>query len=381
MLIVVASRTVASYPLGGGIWTWILQYPLGLRALGHNIFWLELMKSSGDRARDAELATNFLSRISPYGLAPHAAVLVFDDIDVQDVKHAQIFGRSAQTVLDIARSADLLWSVTSAIRPPLLSIFRRTVLIDVDPGHFQLLDMEYDFGLKDYDVHLSVGPNLSDPDCEVPTLGVAWRPFLPFVYLPMWEDSPDPGRDAPFTSITHWTWEELSYQGRALSASKRTAYLRYLDLPKRTGRPFELAANIGDADPMHDRETLAAGGWRVVNPYEVVPTPQAFREYLRASRAEISCPKPIYREMNTGWFSDRSVCYLALGRPVLAEETGFGEFIPTGRGVLSFRDIDEARQGVAEIDGNYHLHSRWARDLAADLFNSDRQLSAMLAAC
>lgn len=381
MLIVFASRTVASYPSGGGIWTWILQYPLGLRALGHNIFWLELMKTSGDRARNAEMANNFLSRISPYGLAPHAAVLVFDDIENQDLSRAQVYGRSVQTVLDIARSADLLWSITSAIRPPLLAKFRRTVLLDVDPGHMQLLDIEYGFGLKDYDVHFSVGPNLPDPDCEVPTLGLTWRPFLPFVYLPMWEVCPDPGHDAPFTSITHWTWEELSYQGRALSASKRTAYMRYLELPKRAGRQFELAANIGDADPMHDRETLATGGWRVVDPHVAIPTPEAFREYLRASRAEISCPKPIYREMNTGWFSDRSVCYMALGRPVLAEQTGFSEFVPTGRGVVAFRDIDEALAGVAEIDGNYDFHSRHARDLAADLFNSDRQLSAMLAAC
>ena len=85
--------------------------------------------------------------------------------------------------------------------------------------------------------------------------------------------------------------------------------------------------------------------------------------------------------MNTGWFSDRSVCYLALGRLVLAEETGFGDFVPTGRGILDFRNIDEAQAGVAEIDGNYHLHSRWARELAEDLFNSDRQLTAMLDAC
>ncbi len=381
MLIVLANRSVASYPLGGGVWSWMLQYPLGLRALGHHIFWLELIKSSGDRARDAELAKNFLSRISPYGLAPHAAVLVFDDIEVQDINRAKIYGRPAQTVLEIVRSADLLWNIASTIHPPFLSNFRRKVLIDVDPGHLQLIATEFEFGLKDHDVHLSVGPNLPDPDCEVPTLGLTWRTFLPFVYLPMWEFSPGPGPDAPFTSITQWTWEDLSYQGRSLSASKRTAYMRYADLPKRAGRPFELAANIGDTDPTHDRETLAAGGWRIVNPHDVVPTPETYREYLRASRAEILCPKPIFRELNTGWFSDRSVCYMALGRPVLAEDTGFGQFVPTGRGVLDFRDIDEAVAAVAEIDGNYDLHSRWARELAADLFNSDRQLSAMLAAC
>lgn len=381
MLIVLASRSIASYPLGGGVWSWILQYPLGLRALGHNIFWLELMKASGDRARDAELAKNFLARISPYGLAPHAAVLVFDDIETQDLDRAVIYGRPRLTVLDIVRSADLLWNVASAVHPPLLSRFRRKALIDVDPGHLQILATEFEFGLKDHDVHFSVGANLPDPDCEVPTLGLTWRTFLPFVYLPMWDVAPDPGREAPFTSITQWTWEELSFQGRALSASKRMAYMRYLDLPNRAGRPFEIAANIGSTDPMHDREALGAGGWRVVDPHQVTPTIEAYREYLRASRAEILCPKPIFREMNTGWFSDRSVCYMALGRPVLAEDTGFGQFVPTGRGVLDFRDLEEARAGVAEIDGNYQLHSRWARELAEDLFSSDRQLTAMLDAC
>jgi hypothetical protein len=381
MLIVLANRSVASYPMGGGVWSWMLQYPLGLRALGHSIFWLELIKSSGDRARDAELAKNFLERITQYGLAPHAAVLVFDDIETQDINRAEIYGRPAQMVLDIVRNADLLWNIASAIHPPLLATFRRKALIDVDPGHLQILATEYEFGLKDHDVHLSVGMNLPDPDCEVPTLGLTWRSFLPFVYLPMWEASPGPGPEAPFTSITQWTWEGLSFHGRELSASKRTAYMRYVDLPKRAGRPFELAALIGDTDPMRDGETLAAGGWRVVNPHHLVPTPEAYRDYLRASRAEILCPKPIFREMNTGWFSDRSVCYMALGRPVLAEDTGFGEFVPTGRGVLDFRDMDEALAAVAEIDGNYELHCRWARELAEDLFNSDRQLNAMLAVC
>jgi hypothetical protein len=381
MLIALASRTLASYPLGGGVWSWMLQYPLGLRALGHDTFWLELMKSSGDHARDAKLANDFLARISPYGLAGHAAVLVFDDIEVQDLSRARIYGRPELTVFDIVRSADMLWNIASTIHPPFLLRFRHKVLVDVDPGHLQILATEFEFGLKEHDVHLSVGANLPDPDCEVPTLGLTWRTFLPFVYLPWWEAAPDPGRAAPFSSITQWTWEELSFQGRALSASKRSAYMRYVDLPKRANRPFELATNIGATDPMSDRETLTGGGWRVVNPHQVVPTPEAYREYLRGARAEILCPKPIFREMNTGWFSDRSVCYLALGRPVLAEETGFSQYIPTGRGVLDFRDLDEAVTGVAEIDGNYQLHSRWARELAEDLFSSDRQLSAMLAAC
>lgn len=381
MLIVVASRSVSSYPLGGGLLSWIFQFPLGLRALGHNVFWLDLMKSSGDRVHDGEMAKNFIARISPYGFAPHAAVLGFDDIEVQDLKRAEVYGRPALAVFDLVRSADLLWNIANAIHPPFLSRFRRKALIDGDPGHLQVIASEFEFGLKDHDTHLSVGANLSNSDCAVPTLGLTWQTFLPFVYLPMWEASPAPGRHAPFTTITQWTWEELSFEGRRYSASKREAYMRYLDLPKRTGRAFEIAANIGDTDPTLDREALASGGWRVADPHELASTPETYREYLGTSRAEILCPKPIYREMNTGWFSDRSVCYMALGRPVLAEETGFSKFVPTGRGVLKFRDIDEAVAGVAEIDGNYDFHSRHARDLAADLFNSDRQISAMLAAC
>src|ERR1700694_768841 len=115
MLIVLANRSVASYPLGGGVWSWMLQYPLGRRALGTNIFWLELVKSSGDSVLDGELAKHFFARIGPYGLAPHSAVLVFDDLDVEEIDRAQVYGRPKQTVLDVARSADLLWNMACTI--------------------------------------------------------------------------------------------------------------------------------------------------------------------------------------------------------------------------------------------------------------------------
>ncbi len=381
MLIVLCNRSLAYYPHGGGHWSWFLQYPLGLRALGHRVFWIELMKASGDRGRDAELAREFFSRIAFWGLERDCALLVFQDLDVQDLRSAETWGHNAQSIADVARSADLLWNLGCALRQPMLSRFRRRVLIDIDPGHLQVAATQWELGINDHEVHLSVGANLADPDCEVPRLGRTWHPFLPFVYLPQWRPGPDPGRDAPFSSITQWTWEELSLNGRTLSASKRAAYLRYVDLPARCARPFELAVNIGVGDPADDRGALAAGGWRVVDPHRIAGTPQHYQEYIRGSRAEIQCPKPIFRELNTGWFSDRSVSYLALGRPVLAEDTGFRRHIPVGRGILTFRDGEEARAAVAEIDGNYALHSRGARELARDLFNSERQLGAMLAAC
>lgn len=381
MLIVLGNRSLAGYPQGGGHWSWFLQYPLGLKALGHRVFWLEVLNSSGDRSRDASIVAEFFSRIAPYGLERDCAVAVIDDMDVQDLAAAEIYNSSRDEIAAIARSADIFWNLACAIRRPILSMFRRRALVDVDPGHLQVSATQWDLGIGDHEVHLTVGANMHDPDCEVPTLGLKWHRFFPFVHLPLWKPSPDPGPDAPFTSITQWTWAELWFNGRALSTSKRAAYLRYADLPRLAGRPFELAANIGDTDPAGDRATLTAGGWRLADPHQVAPTPEAYRDYLRASRGEIQCPKPVFRELKTGWFSDRSVAYMAMGRPVMAEETGFSRRIESGRGVIAFTDLDSARAAVAEIDGNYAMHSRAAREMASDLFNSRRQLTAMMEAC
>ena len=138
MLIVLANSSLASYPLGGGVWSWMLQYPLGLRALGHDVFWIESMESCGDPALDREFANDFFTRIAAYGLAPHCAVAVFDDLDVQDINRAQVYGPPLRTILDMADGADLLWNMACSIRQPLLAKFARRVLIDGDPGHLQI---------------------------------------------------------------------------------------------------------------------------------------------------------------------------------------------------------------------------------------------------
>jgi hypothetical protein len=176
------------------------------------------------------------------------------------------------------------------------------------------------------------------------------------------------------------TWELLDFGDRYVSASKRTAYLRYLELPIRARRRFRLAVHIGPTDPSGERALLESYSWEVADPGQVMPTPGAYQEFIRASRAEFQCPKPLYRELSTGWLSDRSVAYLASGRPVLAEETGFSEAIPTGRGLLAFRDLDEGAAGVAEIDTNYERHRRAARELCEAWFDSRRCLREMIEA-
>jgi hypothetical protein len=381
VLIALGNATVARYPPGGGHWSWFLQYPLGLRALGHDVFWLELLPSTGSRQRDLELVRIFFERIAAYGLAEDCTLALLQDRYVQDLGGAEIFGAGMRRLDDAARSADLLWNLSCSIRSPLLSRFRRTVLVDTDPGHLQVARLGFDLEIEGHDVLLTVGAKMNDADCTVPKLGLEWRTFMPFVHLPMWECAPDPGPAAPFTSITQWTWEELAFGDRMVSVGKRAGYLPYVDLPRLVGRPCELAVNIGPVDPAGDRERFAAGGWTLADPHEIVSTPESYRDYIRRSRGEILCSKPIYRELRTGWFSDRSVCYLASGRPVVAEETGFSERIPTGRGLLAFKDPAGAAESIRAIDADYAGHSRAARELACEMFDARRCLTAMIEAC
>ena len=251
----------------------------------------------------------------------------------------------------------------------------------MDPGHLQISAMEFDMGVPYHKRFLTVGGKARDTDCEMPGMGLKWVPFKPFVYLPLWEKRTLDTTNRPFTSITHWNWDEMEFQGRRLSLSKREAYLKYIDLPQLSKYPFQIATNFEPDDDTGDRELLVSNNWDVVDSWQVAGRVGDYQDYIYNSRAEISCPKPIFRELKTGWFSDRSVCYLAAGRPILAEDTGFSDCFSTGKGILKFSDIEEALAGVKEINNNYNFHSIAARKLAEEVFNSEKCLTEMLEAC
>ena len=378
--IVLGNSSLVCYPEAGGLWTYFLQYPLGLVALGHDVLWLEIYTRCGVEARDRLLIDTFFLRMREQGLGDRVALLTVEKGNNPfDLDAAAVHGKTRLELKEFIGSADLLWNFASAVKPPLLSLFKRRALIDGDPGHLQVSALQYEMGQSQHEVFLTAGRKVHDADCEIPTLGLKWHSFPQFVYLPMWSVAPDPGPQAPFTSVTQWNWGEVWLKDRALSISKREAYLRVIELPHRTGRPFELAANIDPRDT--DRDLLSQNCWEVVDPHEIAITPAHYQNYIGSSRAEICCPKPIYRELKTGWFSDRSACYLASGRPVLAEDTGFGDHFPTGQGLILFRNLEEAVAGVAEIDANYAAHSRAAREFAETYLDSGRCLTAMLDAC
>lgn len=380
--ILLADGSLAQYPQGGGHWSVFLQYLFGLQALGHDIFWLERLVRSGNPALDRKLIRLFLKRFYHYGFGSRCALLLVDtesgDISLES---AEVYGASKCHVSEAIRRADLMWNLCCTFRPPFLNLFKHRALIDLDPGMLQIPALDCGYSLSDHETLLTIGSKIGDPDCPVPTAGRLWHRFMPFVYLPLWRALPDPGKEAPFSSITQWTWDEYWLEERLLSFSKRHAYLQYLEMPQKTGRVFELAANIHPRDTTGDRELMLKMDWRLANPNWVARSPAAYQNYIRQSRAEFCCPKPFYKQFNTGWVSDRSVAYLASGRPVLAEDTGFSDHLPTGRGLLCFNNSAQAAAGVAEIDRNYPVHMRAARELAEEYFNSEKWLPFMLSAC
>jgi hypothetical protein len=380
--IVLGNGSLAQYPQGGGHWIVRIQYLLGMRALGHDPLLLELLWSTGNRKRDESLIASFFARLQEFGLKECGALLLWPQhTKEQSLELACAYGKTMSQIKEIIKSADLLWNDCAGVRQPLLGMFKHRVLMDLDPGLLQMSALDENMDIHDHNSFFTVGMKMHDVDCEVPTLGLRWKTCTPFVYLPMWDTTVAPAPHLPFTSVTHWTYDELWLKDRILSISKRQAYLRYVGLPARTGRAFELAAVIDTEKEAGDHVALSDSGWKIVDPWKVAKSPFDYQRYIQGSRAEVSCPKPIYRELRTGWFSDRSVCYLASGRPVLAEDTGFSQHLPTGEGLLTFRNLEEAVDGVARIDSEYDKHMRAARKIAEEFFDSGQCLKAILGAC
>lgn len=374
MRIALGDASLAENPDAGGHWMVYLQYLLGLKDLGHEVLLVELLRRPAERARERFLLARFFDRLDRYGLADHAVVFLFDQsYSESPLEAATPVTRSASAAR--VEMADVVWNIAGHLNPAHLQSFRRSVLIDLDPGHLQV--SAYEDWLKANDVFFTIGMNLGTPESDAPTLGLHWQRFLPFVYLPLWDATPRP-LDAAFASVTQWNWDELIHLGRRLSISKREAYLRYLDLPTRSGRRFQLAANLSPADSTGDRELLEAAGWEVLPPSDVAGTPESYAAFIAGSDAEISCPKPIFRELRTGWFSDRSAGFLAAGRPVLAEDTGIGRHLPVGRGLVTFDSMESAVDGVRRIDRDWQGHAKSARQMAEAFLDSRPRLAEMV---
>jgi len=258
------------------------------------------------------------------------------------------------------------------------------ILVDTDPGYQQINYAKGDPAERAYiDAHthfFTYGANIGRAECPIPLGGVTWRPTRPPVDVALWPE-PEGSGDEPecFTSIASWDnrGKDIEYGGSTYLWSKHVNFLKFLDLPK--GRPntcFRMAILPPSGEV---RREVADGGWRLVDPRPISADTESYRQFIAGSRGEFTVAKDIYVRTHSGWSSDRAVCYLASGRPVVTMRTGVGRLYPVGEGLFEFATHDEALAAIDAIAGDYRRHSRAARDLAREHFDGERVVGALLA--
>ena len=358
----------ASIPGHGGA-TWAaLQYVLGLRALGHDVLLLDEVRGPGDAAaREACLG----QVVEAFGLNGRAALLTGASGAV---------GMGYDDVLAFAASADLLINLAGTVRDPrVLEAIPRRLLVDLDPAFTQLWHAQgVDVGIATHDRFASVGLRLHAPECDVPDGGVRWAPTLPPLALEHWPvvaEEPTEG----LTAIANWrSYGTIEHEG-VRYGQKAHSVRALIDLPRLLDEPPRFALLI-DPGETRDIAQLHRHGWVLIDAAHETATPAAYARFVRASEAELGIAKEGYVASRCGWFSDRSACYLASGRPVVAQRTGWQHVLPEGEGLLGFDDAAEAAEAIAAVQAEPARHAAAARAIAEQRLDARRVLPELLEA-
>lgn len=376
---IIVSGILFWYPLAGVTYQF-LHYLLGLRRLGYDPYYIE------DSARwiyDPDLnepspdPTPNIARVAPvlerFGLSGRWAYRSHGP-------DGRCFGMTEEALRRVYREADVFLNVTASqeIREE-HRWCRRRIYVESDPFAVQVKLAQGDRGtiaaLEAHDTLFSFGENLGALDCEAPVGRFTWLPTRQPVVLDLWGDGVPPG-GSPYTTITTWSNNNkpLIYRGRRYYWRKDREFRRFIDLPRRSSVPFELATST-------ERSTVAllgTYGWRHRSARDVSSGLDVYRRYIEESRAEFTVARDQVVRPRTGWFSDRSACYLAAGRPVITQETGFSKFLPTGKGLFAFTTMEDILSAVDAIESDYPGHSRAAREIATEYFAAERVLDSLL---
>jgi hypothetical protein len=373
---IIVTGLIAQYPLGGVTWDYF-QYALGLAQLGHEVYYLEdtgqwpYNPLEGGVAKDCRFNVEYLAGLmSRFGLAEQWAY--------RFPWQSQWFGLADAKRREVIRSADLLINISGTLeRPEEYRQARRLAYIDSDPVFTQVKlargQLDFRKWIDIHDVQFSFGECLS---AAVPKTGHDWRPTRQPIVLSEWRPE-TPYRDV-FTTVMNWTSYKPVVYGDQSYGQKDVEFVRFRELPSLVAPTrLEIAVNTGKTRRT-PRQLLAHKGWRVVDPAEVCPDLDTYRHYIESSKAEWSVAKNGYVLGQPGWFSCRSACYLAAGRPVAVQDTGFSAVLPVGEGLLTFTTVDEAVAAIAEIEANYARHARAARTLAVEYFDAAKVLTRLI---
>lgn len=362
--VVVAGGLAQKLEYAGHAW-FFLQYLLGFQRLGFDVLFIDRLQP-GTGAR----APRLRQLLEDFGLGRSFALL--------DGPGGETAGLPREAVLERLRRSRLLLNVMGYLDDPeLLEAAPRRVFLDIDPGFPQ---MWHALGLADvfagHDVYVTIAENIGKPDCSIPTCGLEWRTTRQPVVLEQWPVQAQLGER--LTTVGSWRgpYDRVEYGGRAYGLRVHE-FRQFADVPRLSGRAFEAALDIDAADEA-DLDLLRQGGWALADPAEVAADPASYRRYIQRSRGEVSIPKQMYVETSSGWFSDRSCCYLASGKPVLARDTGLQELYPCGEGLLTFTTAEEALAAAEDVYSEPARHAAAARSLAEEAFDSDRVLTRLL---
>lgn len=384
---IIVTGLVGLYPVGGVAWDY-LQYVIGLARLGHEVVYHEDTWSwpyhplnrtyTEDPTYSVHYLENFFREFAP---------------DLTDCwhyfhLHRDSHGMSRERFEEMARTADVFLNVSGACMiPDELSPSCVKIFLDTDPGYNQIMLSEklawsenverWCRSVDAHDQHFTYAENIHGPDCLVPRMSYRWKTTRMPVVLDLWEEA---GRgqvppSAPWTTIMTWNAfkGKLIYNGVEY-ASKGAEFARLLDLPGRVAVPLKVAVG-GVSAPL---EQLAANGWQVVDGPHATETPHKYREFIVNSRGELSPAKHVYVAMRTGWFSCRSACYLASGRPVIVQDTGFSGIIPCGEGIVPFETPEEVVEGIERVERDYTRHAAAATRMAREHFDAAGVLKKLI---
>ena len=367
------------YPLAGVTYQF-LHFLLGLRKLGYDPYYVEdsarwvynpnLADSSPDARPNIDTVAPILQA---HGLEDRWAFR-------GHYEGGQCYGRTAAQIADLYATADIMINVTGAqeLREEHLRCPVR-VYLETDPVVSQIQIAQGDkntiAALDQHTHHFTYGENLYGPDCLLPVGHYQWRPTRQPVLLDFWQPLPAiPG--TAYNTIATWknVGRDIVFKGETYYWSKDREFLKFIDLPQRRSDRFELAVGVDTPT----RQQLQANRWQLADPVHISQDMQRYNQYIRQSRGEFSVAKDQNIRLKSGWFSDRSACYLAAGRPVINQETGFSHHLPTGRGLFSFQSMDDILAAVDAIQKDYAGNCRTAHEIAVEYFAAEKVLTNVL---
>jgi hypothetical protein len=378
---IVVVGTLASNPYAGMAWMH-LQIAAGLRRLGHDAYYFETTSSwPYDPVRSTPVAD------SDYALPYLKRVAESFKLDGRwgyrrSYSDKAWFGLPGGKAEELLRHADAVLNVAGATRFAEEGLkIGRLVYFGTDPGHHEIAFSKGDpdaCGLiAEHDDFVTYGENIGSADCPLPPLPRLRAKTRQPVLLEHWR-SATPTK-SEFTTVGNWkqTGRDIEFGGKIYRWSKHHEFLKFIDLPKRIDQPIEFATGLVNLSG-EDRDLLQTNGWRLRDAHPFTTDPWAYRDYVRSSRGELTVAKDLNVRLRSGWFSERSACYLAAGRPVITQDTGFGRTIPTGEGLFAFSTSEEIVAALESINADYEKHSRAARAIAEEYFKAETVLAKVL---